>query len=193
MKDQSTAYDEELRDFIVSLRENREEKLKEIYDQYREEFLKWAQQKSNLGEDDILDVFQDAVIILYKKVVSGALTTLTASIKTYLFGIAKNRLQKQYAIKSKYLLEQEQVGPVIPKSFQNPIYQKINDQHIEATLAQALEQLGERCKELLRFSFYDNYALEAIAMRMNYKNSQVVSAQIYKCLQRLKKLVIGKI
>ena len=188
----STIEQDELQELILSLKENKEDKLRAIYHAYRDEFLAWAQRNTALAHADLLDVYQETIITFYKKVIKGQIQSLEASIKTYLFAIAKNKIKKQYQKQAKFILKDEFSDALLPPEPPNSI-QQINHEHLEFILTGALNKLGEKCHQLLKLSFYHNYALEAIARQLEYKNSQVVSSKLYKCLQRLGSLINDKI
>ena len=60
--------------------------LEEVYREYREDFLHFAL-RFGLSESECLDAYQDVMIAFYENVKEGKLTTLTSSLKTYLFSI----------------------------------------------------------------------------------------------------------
>ena len=68
--------------------------LEEVYREYREDFLHFAL-RFGLSESECLDAYQDVMIAFYENVKEGKLTTLTSSLKTYLFSIGKYNLLNQ--------------------------------------------------------------------------------------------------
>ena len=85
-------------DWIRELREEGLSAVERLYAQWREEFLAFASRYGG-SQDDVLDAYQDALIILYENARKGKLTELTSSPKTYLFSIGKytllNSLKRQ--------------------------------------------------------------------------------------------------
>ncbi|MEO6759792.1 MAG: hypothetical protein ABIO24_10090, partial [Saprospiraceae bacterium] len=61
-----------------------------LYRHCQPKFLRWARDFSRFQEDDLRDIFQNAVIIMLLNLESGRLTQLVGSLCTYVFGIAKN-------------------------------------------------------------------------------------------------------
>jgi len=49
-----------------------------------------------------------------------------------------------------------------------------------------MDQLGGNCKQILLDSEYYGYTLDEIAVRIQVKNSQVVSSLKYRCLKKLR-------
>ena len=55
---------------------------------------------------------------------------------------------------------------------------------------QALNEIGEPCKSILVYFFFNQLTMEEIAAKMGYTNADNVKNQKYKCFKRLKKLVL---
>ena len=87
-----------LEDFKKDLQSKGPEALDAIYLLYKDEFVNFCR-KFNIGEDKILDIYQDSMIAFYENVVSGKLSEMSSTIKTYIFSIGKysiyNMLKKE--------------------------------------------------------------------------------------------------
>ena len=55
-------------------------------------------------------------------------------------------------------------------------------------LNNALDQIGEPCRSLLKAFYHQDKSMNEIAADFGYTNSENAKTQKYKCLQRLKKL-----
>jgi len=66
--------------------------MEKLYVQYRKEFVGWSMKKYGIPKDEALDHYQDTMTIFFEKVISGSLEEVQSSIKTYVFGIGKNRM-----------------------------------------------------------------------------------------------------
>ncbi|MEJ0029129.1 MAG: hypothetical protein WDO15_01590 [Bacteroidota bacterium] len=66
--------------------------LKDLYRKHRSPFLQWAKRK--YAEADAADIYQQAFTIFYFNVKDGKFKGMTSSIKTYIFAIGKNLLNK---------------------------------------------------------------------------------------------------
>ncbi len=164
--------------------------LAEVYRLLLKEFVVWGKRRSLLNDQDLEDAFQDAVIVLFKKIKSGAVTSLQSSIKGFLMGIFKRKLFHKHRERCRFSLDQE-IDDILLNAWDDAIYQKNEQEHLKGIFSAALEKIGDPCKTIFRLRFYENFALDAIAVRMDYKNEQVVSSQLYRCLERLHKLVEG--
>ena len=74
--------------------------VKKVYVSYRESFINFAKKFSS-SKEDVLDSYQDAIIILQEKAMRGELNNLKCSLKTYLFSLGKYILYEKNRKKSK--------------------------------------------------------------------------------------------
>jgi RNA polymerase sigma factor (sigma-70 family) len=166
---------------LASLRAK--EGLADFYKTYRSEFLSWVT-RYGCTRDEAKDAYQTSVLVFYENVVSGRLTVLNSSIKTYLFAIGKNKIleMKRAAGKLSGIEEVEESLPdLVDEDGQA-------DPHQLKRVSVCLEKLGEPCATLLKQFYYHNSSLEEIAQQLNYKTTDSAKNQKYKCLVRLRKL-----
>ena len=170
---------------ITKIKEGNEAGLVEVYQRYRPSFVQWAQGSYKVDEDTAADVFQDAVVCLYRNIVKGKLESLTSSLKTYLFAIGKNilrkKLQTQVALDSDdlWIVENLQAEPI----------DHFAENDRQRFVARLMDTLGEPCKSILRYYYFKGFSMESIARAMDYKNENVVKTQKLRCLTTLKSLV----
>lgn len=163
--------------------------LEQLYLSNREDFVSFAKRYS-MSEDDILDVYQDAIIAFFENVSSGKITQLSSTIKTYLFSIGKYKLidklkQNGKAIKVEVL---ENIETPIENTFE----EQLNLNHRQQLLKDAINELGGQCKELLILFYYRQYSIDAIQTEMEYKNDNVVKAHKSRCMKSLRVIISKK-
>jgi len=170
----------------VSLKKGDLSVLDAIYRENRLPFIKFAS-RFDVTDEDVLDVYQDAIIALRDNVVNGTLQQLNCSIRTYLFSIGKFMIYKTYKAKTKMKLAEEDLTiDVEPYVFTDQydatdvLQQKI-DAHFES--------LGDKCQELLKLFYYHGLNLKEIQAHFNYDNYNVVKSQKSRCLKTLKALI----
>ena len=167
---------------VEKIKDGKDAILEELYVKYRQEFISWVQRKYQCDPEDAKDIYQFYIL-------NNRLTSLTSSIKTYLFAIGKNKA-----------LEINKKG----KRFQlieNHKYDQLTDEitldsNFEKNLkivTQCLEMLGDPCNTILQLYYYYKKSMEDIMLRMDYKNTDTVKNQKYKCMNRLRKLFYEKI
>ena len=168
--------------------------LKEIYGEFRNEFISWSVRGFSCTQDEAKDVFQMVVTIFYENVVSGKMTQLTSSLKTYLFSIGKNRLHRQYRQKTNrpettfedFYFDESIMGS------EDFFYEELDDEYENKlnNVQKGLEKLGDPCRKILVQYYYEQKNVDEIVAEMKYKNSDTLKNLKYKCLKRLRKLVM---
>lgn len=170
---------------LDALRSEGSNGLKQFYESYRNDFMAFAR-KYTSAEEDVLDVYQDTVIAFYENVSREKIKTLRSSLKTYLFSIGKYKLIDHLKRKGKTISsdDPEYSRELIDDSVEEKI--QLNEQQTQ--LKQALNQLGEQCRDLLLLFYYRRYSIDAIREEMNYKNDNVVKAHKSRCMKKLRTL-----
>lgn len=163
--------------------------IKEIYSEYRNEFILWVSRNHSCTEDEAKDIFQQAVIIFYENIVSGKLTEISTQVKTYLFSIGKNKILEMLREKRRkspqYQDDFFNSSELFYGEFDEGYEQKLN--MVEASLA----TLGDPCKQILELYYYHKKSMQDISDSLDYKNKETVKNLKYKCLQRLKQIFVA--
>lgn len=173
---------------IKNLRSDDRLKLKELYNQYRIEFLNFGKQ-FNLDQDTLVDVYQEAFLALRKRAIQGKLDTVKSSMKTYLFGICKFKI---YDVLKKRKLHVPFRNDLIIAGEENPEIELDNEQPLtdrQILLRKFLKELGEKCRQVLTLYYYRGLSIKEIAEQAGYNNANVVKAQKSRCLKTLKQLI----
>lgn len=164
-----------------------------LYRDHRTAFVRWAKGRSTITDDDALaDIFQDAILILWKNVQSGRLTELTASITTYLYGIGRNLLLERSRRPQMLSLPD---NAQLPDNF-NGIAMSAEHEMIREEehqqLNRALEQMGEPCTSILKLTYYEALKSDQIAAAMNYSTADVVRQQRKRCMDKIRDILKKK-
>lgn len=161
--------------------------LANIYKENRTGFLIFAK-KYNLPDEDLIDIYQDAIIALRDNIVMGKVVNLESSIKTYLFSVGKYMIYKK--IKEHHT----------NKTFQEDIYSVYNhidyfeyhkdiDNRNQQLVTNCFVKLGEKCQQILKLFYYDGLTLKEIQDYLNYDNYNVIKSQKSRCLRTLKEII----
>jgi len=172
---------------IKQIKSGNKAALATVYKQYKKEFLLYAKRFS-LGEEELLDVYQDAVISLYENIVSGKLEKLSSSLKTYLFSIGKYQI---------YSRRKAPPSPEALTEFELQLHEEGEDERLSleeniGRLQEAYQDLGEKCQEVLRMFYYENLSITEIKVRLGYSSKDVVKSQKSRCLKQLKEIVMKR-
>jgi RNA polymerase sigma factor (sigma-70 family) len=135
------------------------------------------------SENDAEDVFQEALIILVRKVNTPEFK-LTAQLSTYLFSVCRF-VWKDEQRKQGRLVTEELTTDVTPIEQQDLADAIALESH--AKLAErVLDELKERCRELLLLFYHGRMKLQDIAIKMGYNSENTAKNQKYKCLEAAK-------
>lgn len=158
-----------------------------IYEDHRIYSLNFMRQM-NGDEDVIVDIYQDAIIVLYEKSKKQDFE-LTCSIQTYLNSICRNQLLKKFKETSKFLNHSDEFMPEITDWHQDE-NDELNDSRFSA-IQKGLNKLKEtsnKCHDILVRYFYHKQSMAEIAEAMEYTNADNVKNQKARCQKKLKEL-----
>ncbi len=170
---------------LADIRIGKEEVLQDIYNANRDAFLTWSRKRFSCSEDDILDAYQDAMIVFYNNVKNKKITNLESTIKTYIFAIGKNLLLKSYANNQKTTLS-DNIDDAIVRKVDYTVGHKIELTHRQQVLSGILNQMGDVCANIIKLFYYRNFSIEAIKHELGYKHVDVVKSQKLRCMKKLK-------
>ncbi len=164
------------------LRGKDREAFKEVYISYREEFLAFGR-KYGVSRNELLDIYQEANIALYRNFAVKGKKLESGTVKTYLFGIGKFKIFD--LLKERKRFKQADAVPEIPQ---------IPDYHPEPSvevrlLRKHFGSLGESCKKILKMFYYRGLAIAEIVEQGNYKDANTVKAQKSRCLKKLRESI----
>ncbi len=141
--------------------------------------------KMNNDSDLIQDIYHDAIITLYEKIISGNFV-LSASIQTYLNSICRNQLLNRNKKNAMHVVHNDDYDESIKDWIDDEI-ENINDNKLSATI-NALEKikgLGGKCYEILKRFYYENHSMDKIAKDLEYTNADNVKNQKSRCFKKL--------
>jgi RNA polymerase sigma factor (sigma-70 family) len=164
---------------LEELRSNNNNIFSQLYKSHYSSIANYI--KANKGsEQDAEDVFQETVIILLDKIKQQNFE-LTASLKTYLFSIARNlwlnhlRDRKLTAVDDFENIDLEDT-------------EEVNDIEAKSQKAHSLlERITAQCKRILIAIFLVGEPMDILMERMGWKNKHTAANQKYKCLEQARK------
>lgn len=136
-------------------------------------------------EDEAKDVIQDSIIVFYEQVKNKNLV-LDCTINTYIYSVSRNLWLKKLAYKSRFINELSEyivIDNVLTEGFDDDIR---NNKFIKL-----FNELGESCRVILLYYYYDKLSMKEIMIRMNFKSEQAAKNKKYKCLNYLREIVLN--
>lgn len=139
--------------------------------------------KKNSGnDDDANDVFQEAIIVVYRKLKANDLI-INCAFETYLYSVCKFLWFKQLArIKSE---KEMMVDSVMFESEFDHDFSELVEKNERFKLYQKhFQLLGSDCQKLLQL-FFDKVPLKQIAQIMGFSGEKYVKKRKFKCKEYL--------
>jgi len=129
-------------------------------------------------EEEARDVYQDALIVFWQKATSGNLI-LTSKISTYIYSICQNLWRKELDRKKR--LSNEEKDSAVILDVDTPEKEKI--------VAKCIDQLGDTCKKVLTYYYFEEMSMQDIAEKLGFANTDTAKTKKYKCKKKLDELV----
>ncbi len=165
------------------LRENDKKALEEVYIAYKEVFLNYAV-SFNIDRDALLDIYQDSVIALFQNFVKKQTRLEKSTVKTYLFGIAKNKVYSY--LKAQKRLVKTNTGFEAFEEIKTETQELTREQKLLATY---FTEISPSCQHILKLFYYRSLSIKEIVSMTQYKDENTVKSHKSRCLKRLTELI----
>ena len=166
-------------DIIDGIRRQDSRILTWLYDSWYE-VVRDHLKKNSGSDDDVYDVLQETVVILYKQV-TGENFNLTSDLRGYFFGVARNVWNTQLRYRSR-----------LTSLETDPVDFAETDEAAGATLERIVMRsfalLGEDCQMMLNL-FSEGFSYEEIARKMGLKNESYARRKKYLCKEALMEII----
>lgn len=166
-------------DIIEGVRRQDDKILNWLYDNYLPTIRHYVLKNSG-SEPDVSDVFQDAVITLYRQI-SGNELNLTSDLKGYFFGIARNIWSTQIRLNRKNI----ELDSEMPDSNDPDV---LTDAILEKIISRSFRKLKPDARKVLVL-FSEGYSFEEIAVKMNLKNETYARRKKYLSKEALMEII----
>ncbi len=167
-------------EILAAISKGEESALDYLYKKYYRMMTKIVISNSG-SEQEAKDIYQDALIVFWQKVMSGNLV-LTSKISTYLYSICLNLWRKELDRKSRISGEEKDT----------PVYMDFEREERKKIINQCINELGDTCNKILTYFYFDGMSMTDIAERLGFANTDTAKTKKYKCKKRLDNLVRSK-
>ena len=175
---------------LASLAQGNMSVLDQLYDQYRNDFLRWAAQRFQVkNREDIIDAWHDTMIMFYEQVRDKKLVHLTCEIKTYLFTIGYRRLLKMHKKSEKIDLTGEFDANINIDESINVLENEAMTEQQHQMLEEAVKALPEKSRRILIMRYMEGKSVPQIMKEMNYESENAVSVTLSRGLRKLKEFI----
>lgn len=173
--------------YINALLDNDASMLDELYQKFSGK-IKWMILQNNGSETDAADIFQDALISIYKKARSGDFV-LTCPLEAFLYLVCKNKwlnvLSKRKTQKVT-ITDTEGFNHIGDDQFKQAEDCVLQDER-RMLLADKISELGDSCRKILNLS-WSGLAMDEVARHLNVSYAYARKKKS-ECMARLVSLV----
>ena len=154
-----------------------EKALEYLYKKYYRMMTKMIINNSG-SEEEAKDIYQEALLVFWQKAISGEFV-LTSKISTFIYSVCQNLWRKELDRKKRLSNEEKD-----SLEFQD------GDQKEKAKIViDCINQLGDTCKNILMYYYYDGMSMSEIAEKLGFANTNTAKTKKYKCKMKLDELV----
>lgn len=171
-----------------------QQKLNQFAAKQWDKTLAYLQGTFSMSRSDCEDIFQDAFIVLYKKIASGELA-LTAKLSTYFIGICRNKAYEKMRGMGKELNIIDDYPSSTKDEFEDERIDRLlaledNTEQIEARkeaiVREIVSKLPEPCDKILWGFYRDGFSMKTLATMYNYKSEGSVKVTKHRCGEKFK-------
>ncbi|KAF0204612.1 MAG: ECF subfamily RNA polymerase sigma-24 [Bacteroidetes bacterium] len=157
---------------------------------YQEMFpmIRYLVVKNSGNDEDAEDVFQDGLIVVFKKIRDHDLD-LTCSFRTYIYSVCRNIWLQKLSKRKQYAREFSDVESFVDLPDKVDQFQE-EEMEKYRLYQQHFLTLGEDCQKVLLL-FMKKQSLKEIAVEMGYKTEKYAKTRKYLCKEELKKRIIN--
>lgn len=138
--------------------------------------------KNNGSLEDVDDVLQDAVIVVWQNV-SKPEFVLSSKLNTYVYAIGKNLWLKQ-------LNKDKRLDPLEDFHANTHFADEPKNHSMDlGIVVEYLDKLGDTCRQILQLFYFDGLDMAAIAERLDFANADTAKSKKYQCFKKLEVMI----
>ncbi|MBA3682214.1 MAG: sigma-70 family RNA polymerase sigma factor [Bacteroidetes bacterium] len=138
--------------------------------------------KNNGSKQDAEDIYQEALIILIRKIQSPGFI-LSSSLNTYIYSVCRFLWNDQLKKKNKSIETDIETTLFVLKAEE---IENDTTENENKLAEKAFNELGEKCKQLLQLFYFNKISLKEIATKLGFNSEKVAKNQKYRCLEKAK-------
>ena len=164
-------------------RENNEA-LRYLYTRMYQQIKRFLLKNSGSSED-AEDIFQEGLVVLFKLIRQGKFPT-GYNVEAYLYSICRNLWLKRLR---KYRREVELREEMTHLPVEDAGILKFLSDDQRAAADRLFAEVGEDCRKVLNYFYYDRLSMKEIMQRMGYSSEQVAKNKKSACMKKLQALI----
>jgi RNA polymerase sigma factor (sigma-70 family) len=139
--------------------------------------------------DDAEDMLQEALVVLWERVRSGQFV-YSAKLDTFVFATVKNMWMRRLFRKRREVSEGNRPDDS-PDDAASALDDMITGEE-SRIVREALNDLGEPCRNLLLLFYWEELAMDEIAARLGFANAETAKSKKYQCKKALQALLLER-
>ena len=197
----SNLTDQEL---LIKIREN-SDYLGEVYKRCKPNCFRFIRKMTNgsISDGDFEDVYQDASIILYEKIINVNFV-LTSSFQTYLNSVCRFQVLnsiKKSNLNTAYIEDSDDDDDENPMGYRSSITDSLDEigdqketQFLAIEIALELMRNGKGdCYQILTQFWYHKKSMNDLVDMFGHKNDKSAKTQKHKCQEKLRKMAFNEL
>lgn len=175
-------------EYIRGFRQNDERVISDFYKEIRPSFLAFFRMRYSKDDEYILDLFQDACVVLWKNVQYRKLTeeSLKSALSAYLLSIGKYTMMAKDR-KFKEIVSDEELSKL---AFVEDDFEELRERlELEDFVYRMVSDMRPPCDKLLKAYYWERLSGAEIAEKYGYSGSDSVKTQKSKCINKLRLLI----
>ena len=197
----SNLTDQEL---LIKIREN-SDYLGEVYKRCKPNCFSFIRKMTNssVSESDFEDIYQDASIILYEKIINVNFV-LTSSFQTYLNSVCRFQVLnsiKKSNLNTAYIEDSDDDDDENPMGYRSSITDSLDEigdqketQFLAIEIALELMRNGKGdCYQILTQFWYHKKSMNDLVDMFGHKNDKSAKTQKHKCQEKLRKMAFNEL
>lgn len=140
---------------------------------------------NNGSAEEVPDVFQDGLIVLYKLALQKKINKDT-KVEGYLYSICRNLWLKELKKKKRTTKLTDEMNAIPVEDVAIKLF--VSDQQ-KNIFEKLLSQLGTDCHRLLNYFYFDRKSMKEIVQLMKLSGEQVAKNKKSKCMKKLRELI----
>ena len=171
-----------------------QQKLNKFASEQWDKTLAYLQGTFSLSRSDCEDIFQEAFIVLYRKITDGELT-LTSKLSTYFIGICRNKAHERMRGMGKELNIIDDYPSTTKDEYEDERIDRLlaledDTEQIEARkeaiVREIVAKLPEPCDKILWGFYRDGFSMKTLASMYNYSGEGSVKVTKHRCSENFK-------
>ena len=162
-----------------------QQKLNQFAAEQWEKALAYLQGVFSMSRSDCEDVFQEAFMVLYKKIIEGELV-LTVKLSTFFIGICRNKAYEKMREKGKELYIIDDTPYSTKDELEDERIDRLLALRKEAVVREIVAKLPAPCDKILWGFYFDGFSMKTLAQMLNYASEGSIKVVKHRCVEKFK-------